>query len=104
MQTFPGLGWDITNWMIGVSLGFMEEHAMKKDVQDLFPTRLERKLGMFERIDPVVFTEGAERNDGPLSEEQVREYEKKGFLSFESFFDREEMEAFIQELREYEQD
>ncbi|MGR2737837.1 ectoine hydroxylase [Billgrantia sp. Q4P2] len=77
---------------------------MKKDVQDLFPTRLERKLGMFERIDPVVFTEGAKRRDGPLSEEQVSEYEEKGFLSFEGFFDREEMEAFIQELRDYEED
>ncbi|WP_111414704.1 ectoine hydroxylase [Billgrantia lactosivorans] len=77
---------------------------MKDDVQDLFPTRLERKLGMFERIDPVVHASGAERRDGPLSEEQVREYEEKGFLSFEGFFDREEMEAFIQELRDYEED
>jgi ectoine hydroxylase len=82
----------------------MEEHAMKNDVQDLFPTRLERKLGMFERIDPVVFSEGSQRRDGPLSEEQVREYEEKGFLSFEGFFGRQEMEAFIEELRDYEAD
>lgn len=77
---------------------------MKHDVRDLFPTRLERKLGMFERVDPVVFTEGAQRRAGPLGEAQVREYEEKGFLSFEGFFPREEMEAFIQELRDYEED
>ncbi|MFQ3788457.1 ectoine hydroxylase [Halomonas sp. A29] len=77
---------------------------MKNDVQDLFPTRLERKLGMFERIDPVVFTERGERSGGPLSEEQVSEYEEKGFLSFEGFFDRDEMQAFIEELHDYEED
>lgn len=75
-----------------------------QETQDLFPTRLERKLGMFERIDPVVHSEGAARTNGPLSEAQVDEFEAKGFLSFESFFDREEMDAFIQELREYEED
>lgn len=75
-----------------------------QDTQDLFPTRLERKLGMFERIDPVVHSQGAQRSNGPLSEAQVDEFEAKGFLSFESFFDKEEMDAFIQELREYEDD
>ncbi|WP_104201647.1 ectoine hydroxylase [Billgrantia saliphila] len=74
------------------------------DTQDLFPTRLERKLGMFERFDPVVYSEGAQRRDGPLSEEQLREYEEKGFLSFENYFDKDEMDAFIQELRDYEED
>ncbi|SDL64290.1 ectoine hydroxylase [Modicisalibacter muralis] len=75
-----------------------------QETQDLFPTRLERKLGMFERIDPVVHSQGAQRSDGPLSEAQVDEFEAKGFLSFESFFDKEEMDAFIQELRDYEED
>jgi ectoine hydroxylase len=80
-----------------------EEHAMN-DAQDLFPTRLERKLGMFERFDPVVHSDGAQRRDGPLSEEQLEEYERKGFLSFEDYFDKEEMDAFIQELSDYEED
>ncbi|MBZ0328916.1 ectoine hydroxylase [Halomonas sp. ANAO-440] len=74
------------------------------DAQDLFPTRLERKLGMFERFDPVVHSEGAQRRDGPLNEEQLREYERKGFLSFEDYFDKDEMDAFIQELSDYEED
>ncbi|MWJ29355.1 ectoine hydroxylase [Halomonas sp. ZH2S] len=74
------------------------------NVQDLFPTRLERKLSMFERLDPVVHSEGAQRSKGPLNEEQLVEYEKNGFLFFESFFSKEEMDAFIQELSDYEDD
>ncbi|PMR75365.1 ectoine hydroxylase [Billgrantia endophytica] len=74
------------------------------DIQDLFPTRLERKLGMFERFDPVVHSEGAQRSNGPLNEDQLHEYEQKGFLSFENFFEKEEMEAFLQELSDYEED
>lgn len=75
-----------------------------RDTQDLFPTRLERKLGMFERIDPVVHCDEQQRANGPLSEEELDEFDRKGFLSFENFFDKEEMDAFIQELREYEED
>lgn len=75
-----------------------------RDTQDLFPTRLERKLGMFERIDPVVHCDEQQRANGPLSEEELDEFDRKGFLSFENFFDKEEMDAFIQELRDYEED
>ncbi|WP_260425396.1 ectoine hydroxylase [Halomonas sp. YLB-10] len=80
------------------------EQATMRDTQDLFPTRLERKLGMFERIDPVVHYDEQQRANGPLSEEELDEFDRKGFLSFENFFDKEEMDAFIQELREYEED
>ncbi|BBI54532.1 hypothetical protein HORIV_69530 [Vreelandella olivaria] len=55
------------------------------DTQDLFPTRLERKLGMFERIDPVVYGDESQLADGPLSKSEIDEYERKGFLSFEGF-------------------
>lgn len=72
--------------------------------QDLFPTRLERKLGMFERLDPVVHTPDDRISDGPLSKDQVREFDDRGFLFFESFFGKSEMDKFIQELKEYEED
>lgn len=75
-----------------------------RDTQDLFPTRLERKLGMFERIDPVLHCNDKQRTNGPLSTDELDEFDEKGFLSFESFFDQEDMQAFIQELREYEED
>ena len=74
------------------------------DTQDLFPTRLERKLGMFERIDPVVYGDESQLADGPLNRSQIEEYEKKGFLSFEGFFDADDMQVFLKELREYEDD
>ncbi|MFY3774129.1 ectoine hydroxylase [Marinobacter salsuginis] len=72
--------------------------------QDLFPTRLERKLGMFERLDPVVHTPEERWSDGPLTKAQVREFDERGFLFFDSFFDKSEMDKFIQELQEYEED
>ncbi|WNK20955.1 ectoine hydroxylase [Halomonas piscis] len=75
-----------------------------RDTQDLFPTRLERKLGMFERIDPVVHSDEKQRANGPLSTEELDEFDRKGFLSFENFFNEDDMQAFIQELRDYEDD
>ncbi|GAA0843339.1 ectoine hydroxylase [Marinobacter szutsaonensis] len=72
--------------------------------QDLFPTRLERKLSMFERLDPVVHTPEERIGDGPLSQEKVREFDERGFLFFESFFDKSEMDKFIKELQDYEED
>lgn len=72
--------------------------------QDLFPTRLERKLGMFERLDPVVHTPEDRLGEGPLSEDQVRQFDERGFLFFDSFFNKAEMEKFIEELQEYEED
>lgn len=75
-----------------------------RDSQDLFPTRLERKLGMFERIDPVVYGDETQLANGPLDKAQIEEYERDGFLSFDGFFDPDDMQAFIDELRSYEDD
>ena len=72
--------------------------------QDLFPTRLERKLSMFERLDPVVHTPEEQWDNGPLSKEKVREFDERGFLFFESFFEKSEMDEFIKELQDYEED
>ncbi|SFR41940.1 ectoine hydroxylase [Marinobacter daqiaonensis] len=72
--------------------------------KDLFPTRLERKVDMFGRLDPVVHTPESEWDKGPLTREQVRDFDERGFLFFESFFQKEEMEKFIEELQDYEKD
>ncbi|MBS3805647.1 MAG: ectoine hydroxylase [Oleiphilaceae bacterium] len=71
--------------------------------QDLFPTRLEREANMFERLDPVIHTPESRATDGPLSRDRLREFDDKGFLFFDSFFSRDEMDGFIQELAEYQQ-
>ncbi len=58
---------------------------------------MERKLGKFERIDPVVYGDKSQLADGPLSKAEIDEYERKGFLSFEGFYDSEKMQAFLQD-------
>ena len=72
--------------------------------QDLFPTRLERKLGMFERLDPVVHPSPERLSDGPLTADQVKEFDDRGFLFFDSFFSKDDMDGFIKELKDYEDD
>lgn len=72
--------------------------------QDLFPTRLERKLGMMERIDPSLYGEAGAAGRGPLGEDELRRYDEDGFLFFEGFFQPEEMQGFLDDLRESESD
>lgn len=72
--------------------------------RDLYPTRLEYKLDMFDRMDPVVHSQGTRRLDGPLSEDEISEFEEKGFLSFPGYFSTEEMNAFIADMEGYQFD
>lgn len=72
--------------------------------QDLFPTRLERKLGMMERLDPTLYGEAGAAGRGPLGEDELRRYDEDGFLFFEGFFQPEEMQGFLDDLRESESD
>lgn len=75
-----------------------------REAQDKYPTRLEHQLEPFERHDPVVYTQGKARRDGPLSDAQLREYDENGFLFFESFFSPEEMQGFLDDLNDYDKD
>ncbi|MDX1694663.1 MAG: ectoine hydroxylase [Ketobacteraceae bacterium] len=71
------------------------------NASDPYPTRLEKKMPMFERKDPVIHTNARTQSNGPLTKEQIKEFEEKGFLSFESFFKTSEMDEFINDLKEY---
>ena len=73
-------------------------------VHDLYPSRLDQHKSPFERLDPVVYTEGRERREGPLSEDQLHRYDEQGFLFFESFFSEREMQGFLDDLAEYDKD
>jgi len=73
-------------------------------VRDLYPSRLDQHKSPFERLDPVVYTEGRERREGPLSEAQLRQYDEQGFLFFESFFSEREMQGFLDDLADYDKD
>lgn len=72
--------------------------------QDNYPTRLEHRPEPFERHDPVVYTQGSARREGPLSEAQLRDYDENGFLFFESFFSAQEMQGFVDDLQDYDKD
>lgn len=74
------------------------------NTEDLYPSRQERASAPFERLDPVIYSDLSRRHDGPLSEAQLRDYDQNGFLFFEAFFSPEEMQGFVDDLREYDRD
>ncbi len=71
---------------------------------DLYPTRINERRQSFERRDPVVYTEGRARSDGPLSEEQLAAYERDGFLVLDSYFSPAQTRKFLDDLRDYGRD
>jgi ectoine hydroxylase len=77
---------------------------METRADDFYPTRLERPTGSFERHDPVVHSKGSDRTDGPLSETELAQYERDGFLVFNNFLDQATVRQFREDLRAYEDD
>jgi ectoine hydroxylase len=71
---------------------------------DLYPTRLNEKCEMFQRRDPVIYSRGRRRSDGPLSEADIAAYERDGFLHFPAFFSERQMRPFLDDLDEYGRD
>ena len=71
---------------------------------DLYPTRLERPRESFDRLDPVVHSTGHQRREGPLSDVELAQYERDGFLVFDRFIDDTLVKRFREDLRSYEQD
>lgn len=71
---------------------------------DFYPTRLERPLPSFDRLDPVIHSQGPDRTDGPLSETELAQYERDGFLVFDRFLDEATVRRFREDLRLYEDD
>jgi ectoine hydroxylase len=64
---------------------------------DLYPSRVNPKPAIVDRTDPVVWGAGAEA-EGPLTPDRIDFFETKGYLAFESFFDREEVARLSEEL------
>ncbi|MBY6072045.1 ectoine hydroxylase [Marinobacter salsuginis] len=77
---------------------------MDTRADDFYPTRLERPTKSFARKDPVVHSSGSHRTDGPLSETELAQYERDGFLVFNSFLDQNTVRQFREDLRAYEDD
>ena len=63
---------------------------------DCYPTRVDGACQILPREDPVVHG----NEDGPLTPAQVAEFEKHGFLFFDSFLGRDEVAALKNETEE----
>ncbi|EMP54547.1 ectoine hydroxylase [Marinobacter santoriniensis NKSG1] len=77
---------------------------METRTDDFYPTRLERPTPSFERKDPVVHSTGEDRREGPLSEPELEQYERDGFLVFNNFLDPATVRKFRNDLSAYEED
>jgi ectoine hydroxylase len=74
----------------------MSNATLEKPITDYYPSRIEDEPQLLDRHDPVVHG----NLPGPLSAEQLRDYEENGFLSFHALFSPEELKPYIDELEQ----
>ncbi len=67
-------------------------------VQDLYPSRQQDKPEIIERKDPVINTRPEDADGSGLTAEQLRQYERDGFIALPQFFTPEEVAVFRKEL------
>src|SRR5690606_8915640 len=72
----------------------MSNTTLERPITDYYPSRIEDEPQLLDRHDPVVHGD----MPGPLSTEQLQEYEANGFLSFRALFTPEELKPYIDEL------
>ncbi len=65
---------------------------------DFYPTRDNDVPDMFERLEPVIHSSGGARQYGPLSEDQLAQFERDGYLWMDGFFPPESVTPFLEEL------
>ena len=66
-------------------------------MQDIYPSRCKAEAEVLPRQDPVAW--GEWREDAPLSQAQVEQFDSQGFLVLESLFDAGEIAALQDETR-----
>ncbi|MFQ5973355.1 MAG: ectoine hydroxylase [Alphaproteobacteria bacterium] len=65
---------------------------------DVYPSRFADRPSITERRDPVIHANEEDVTRGPLSHEQVSDYERQGFLSFPKFLSEEEVAALSADM------
>jgi ectoine hydroxylase len=65
---------------------------------DLYPSRYSDQPKILDRKDPVIHTDRSQASHGPLSNQQLDDYEKNGFLFLENFFTEAEVEKMRREI------
>lgn len=71
---------------------------------DFYPTRESFTEHRFPRKEPVIHANPTQRANGPLSNKQLNDYERDGFLSLEGYFTPDEVAPFFDELDDIEND
>jgi ectoine hydroxylase len=69
--------------------------------QDFYPTRSDRDIPYFPRLDPVIYSNEEQRQRGPLCPSLLRSYEENGYLFFDSFYPEKKIQEFIDDLTDY---
>ncbi|XP_077984040.1 ectoine dioxygenase-like [Glandiceps talaboti] len=68
------------------------------DVEDHYPTRVGNSE-VLQRFDPITWNNNGIAYSGPLTQEQLNEYDTKGYLVLEKLFTDEEMEPVVTEVQ-----
>lgn len=68
----------------------------KRIERDPYVSRVASVLEIVDRVDPVVYARPG--TTGPLTPEQVAQYDRQGFLEIDGLFDAEELAAMLTEL------
>ena len=80
----------------------MKEAWLKHISNDAYPSRVDEIGGMYERKDPVIYSNSL--SNSPLSQQQIQDYEKNGFLIIENVFSEKEINNLQTELDELRKD
>lgn len=76
-------------------------------MEDLYPSRISSTPEILERKDPVIYTDQSKSKEAPLTQQQLDDYEKNGFLQLTNIFSEQEvsdMQDAILELQNDQQD
>jgi len=65
------------------------------DNKDLYPSRKGKPPKIYDRIDPVVYSNDSE---SPISSQLIKKYKKNGYLKIDNFFSPEEITSYQKEL------
>lgn len=64
-------------------------------VEDRYPSRIGAEPELLPRLEPAVY---GTAGDGPLGESELQEYERNGFLSFESLLPQDDLQPYLDEI------
>jgi ectoine hydroxylase len=71
-------------------------------LHDLYPSRVEQQPRIIERQDPTLY--GTDFRHAPISEAQLRQYARDGYLLLPNLFSQAEVNRFLAEMQQMQQD